>query len=102
VTLLAPLPKGLKILSVAQTGGTFDKATQRATIPTLAAGAEVVFTVKVRATQTATYRLTANVQGTATEDAVGNNRATAGLIVGTVAPPAARPASVMLASAFRR
>ena len=102
VTLLAPLPSGLKVQSFTQAGGTFDKATQRATIPTLAAGAEAVFTIKVRATQTATYRLTANVQGTATEDVVGNNRSTAGLIVAPVVAPKAKPLSVILASAFRR
>ena len=101
VTLLTPLPRGLKILSVTQTGGTLDRNTQRASIPTLAAGAEAVFTVKVRATQTATYRLTANVQGTAAEDVVGNNRSVAGLTVRTAAPPA-RPVSVILSSAFRR
>jgi uncharacterized repeat protein (TIGR01451 family) len=102
VTLMAPLPAGLKIVSVTQTGGTFDKVGQRATIPTLAAGAEAVFTVRVRALQTGHYRPTATVQGPAAEDRVGNNRSAANLWVVPVPPPPAPPARAILMAGFWR
>jgi hypothetical protein len=103
VTLTAPLPAGLKVLRVTQTGGTYDKAGHRAAIPTLAAGAEAVFTVRVRATQTGLYRLTGTAQGTDAEDEMGNNRSAVLLRV-TADPPAppARTVASILASAFRR
>lgn len=101
VTLLAQFPRSLKVLSVTATGGTFDQTTMRATIPTLAAGAEAVFTVRVRATQTGPHRLMATVQGAAAEDQVGNNKAIRNLVVTPVAAPA-RPLAAMLSSAFRR
>lgn len=98
VTLNAPLPGGLKVLSVTQTGGTYDKSVQRASIATLAAGAEAVFTIRVRATTAGFYRLTGTVAGAATEDQVGNNRAAALVRVTPPPPPApAAPAPTTLA-----
>ena len=91
VTLNAPLPGGLKVLGVRQSGGTYDKAVKRASIATLAAGGEAVFTVRVRATTAGFYRLTGTVAGTATEDQVGNNRAAALLRVTPPPPPPAAP-----------
>jgi uncharacterized repeat protein (TIGR01451 family) len=103
VTLLAPIPLDLKVLTVTQTGGTFDRATQRATIPTLAAGAEAVFTIRVRTTQTGLHRLTSTVQGSDAEDLVRNNRSVANVWVVPVAPPpVVRPPMAMLMSLFRR
>jgi uncharacterized repeat protein (TIGR01451 family) len=104
VTVMMPLPAGLKVLGVDQTGMTFDQATQRATVGTLAAGAEAVVTIRVRAMQAAAYRLTVTVAGTAVEEQLGNNRSVAAVAVW---PPVGRPAnpmptSIMLASAFRR
>jgi hypothetical protein len=89
-------------VSVAQTGGTFDKAGQRATIPTLAAGAEAVFAVRVRATRTAHFRPTATVQGGVAEDRVANNRAAVSLWAVPVPPPPAAPARAILTAAFWR
>lgn len=103
VTLLTQFPRSLKVLSVTATGGTYDPAAQRASIPTLAAGAEAVFTIRVRATQTGPHRLMATVQGTTAEDQVGNNRAIRNLAVTPVAARSvARPLAAMLSSAFRR
>jgi uncharacterized repeat protein (TIGR01451 family) len=98
VTLLTSMPGGLKMTGIDQTGLTFDAAGQRASIGTLAVGAEAVQTVRVRADQVATYRLTATVQGTAVEDDMANNRSVAGV---TVLPPmTTAPAPVQPMTAF--
>jgi uncharacterized repeat protein (TIGR01451 family) len=104
ITLNAPLTAGLKVLSVTQTGGTYDKVGHRASILTLAPGAEAVFTIRVRATAAGVYRLSGIVQGTQSEDQVGNNRSAAVIRVSAVPPPPppALPTSVMLASMFWR
>jgi uncharacterized repeat protein (TIGR01451 family) len=104
VTLLTPLPGGLKVVGVDQSGLTFDPAGRRATIGTLAAGAEAVVTIRVRLWNVAAYRLSATVQGTAAEEQVGNNRSVA--VIAGLAPAgrvaAVQPRPVLLASAFRR
>lgn len=101
VTLTTPLPKTLKILNVNAAGATYDQAGQRATIPTLAAGAELVVTIRVRATQVGSYALTATVQGNQPEDQVANNRGVARFQVMSPTDPPARPAFAFLSSAFR-
>ncbi|HEX3149824.1 MAG TPA: SdrD B-like domain-containing protein [Gemmataceae bacterium] len=104
VTLLMPLPQGMSIIGVDQTGAAFDQPSQRASIPTLAAGAEAVVVLRVRAHRAGTFRLMATVQGPA-EDVMANNRSMVWSVVGTPwSPPAiVMPAkSAFLASAFRR
>jgi uncharacterized repeat protein (TIGR01451 family) len=103
VTLNLPVPAGLTVVKTAQTAGTYDKVARRASISTLAAGADAVFTIRVRATTAGVYRLTGIVQGTQSEDRVGNNRSTA-IVSVTTAPPAPiiRPNMAMLVSAFLR
>jgi uncharacterized repeat protein (TIGR01451 family) len=102
VTLLTPLPPGMSIVGVDQTGMSFDKANQRASIATLAAGAEAVVVLRVRAQRAGTFRLMSTVQGPA-EDVTANNRSVLWATVGSPAAPVARmPArSAFLASAFR-
>jgi uncharacterized repeat protein (TIGR01451 family) len=103
VTLTTALPPGLKIMSVSQTLGTYDRIQQRASIATLAAGSEVVVTIHVRAAQVGSYRLTGLVEGSGSEDQVKNNRSS--LVVSVTAitpPPAAKPLSAMLLSMFWR
>jgi uncharacterized repeat protein (TIGR01451 family) len=101
VTLLTPLPKSLKVLSVNAVGGTYDRAGQRATIATLAAGAEAVITIRVRALQVSTYALTGIVQGSQPEDHVANNRSIARFQVMNPGDPPAGPHFAFLASSFR-
>jgi uncharacterized repeat protein (TIGR01451 family) len=103
VTLNLPVPAGLTVLKTTQTAGTYDKVARRASISTLAAGADAVLTIRVRATTAGVYRLTGIVQGTESEDQVGNNRSTA-IVSVTTAPPAPviRPNMAMLVSAFLR
>jgi len=104
VTLNAPVPAGLKVLSVKQTGGTYDQVGHRASILTLPAGAEAVFTIRVRAAAAGLYRLTGTVQGTESEDHVSNNRSAAVIRIDTPPPPPppAQPTMAMLASMFWR
>jgi uncharacterized repeat protein (TIGR01451 family) len=103
VTLNLPVPADLKMIKTTQTAGTYDKIARRASIPTLAAGAAAVFTIRVRATTAGVYRLTGVVQGAESEDRVSNNRSTA-IVSVTTAPPAPviRPSMAMLVSAFLR
>jgi hypothetical protein len=100
VMLLAPLPKAFKYVGSELTGSvTYDSVSQRATIGTLAAGAEVVIKIRVQSTVPGAKRLRATVQGQELEDAVGNNAAS--LVITTtragVRPQAAGGSSWLLA-----
>lgn len=102
VTLTTPLPRALKIESVTQTAGTYDPASQRLTIPTLAAGSEAVVTIRARVTRAATYRLTAMVLGLEAEAQSGDNRARAAFQVDPVNLRSIGRTSALLSSAFSR
>jgi len=80
VSLIAPLPAGLKFVSVQANGATYDSATQSASIATLAAGAETVIKVRVQVKQLGSYRLRATVQADQREDNLGNNQAIATVV----------------------
>jgi uncharacterized repeat protein (TIGR01451 family) len=101
ITLTTPLPKALKVLSVNAIGATYDQSGQRATIPTLAAGAEAVITIRVRASRVSTYTLTGTVQGTQPEDQVANNRSSARFQVINPSDPPLGPHFAFLSSSFR-
>lgn len=73
VVLWAPVPIGFRYVGSKGAGATYDPATQRATVGTLAAGAEVTVRVWVQATQQIAAWARATVQGAEPEDNVANN-----------------------------
>jgi len=88
VVLATPLPAAYKYLSSDSVKEVvYDPATQRATIGTLAAGAEVEIKVKVQPTRPGAYRFRATVQSQDIEENLQNN--TVSIVVTSTGAPMA-------------
>lgn len=103
VTMYAPLPAGLRILSVVATGATYDSATQRAAIGNLAPGADAVIKVRVQATRAGMNRLCATVTANEAEDNLANNQSHISVMAlpAFTAPPRAMGSQWMFGSKYR-
>jgi uncharacterized repeat protein (TIGR01451 family) len=89
ILLSASLPAGVKYVGHETNGATFNAATQRATISSLAVGDEAVIKVRVRVMQAGVHRVRATVQSEGPEDIVANNQA--GVAISTKPPPGRAP-----------
>jgi uncharacterized repeat protein (TIGR01451 family) len=103
VSLFAPLPASLRFVSAQASGATYDSATGRATIATLAAGAEHVITIRVQTLRAGLNRLLATVQADQSEDNLANNRAMATVVAQLPTPPTKKPTGTnwLLGSKYR-